>query len=232
MSTVEQKTHGPYFLGSSFQLSKRQIEHLIRLFNRPMDKPDSVLGGRSTVTVDLLAGIGSIVVKHYTRGGLLRHLVKKRYIKWGKPRCQIEHELLNKVRHFGVNAPEPIAHAYRGHLFYKGWLVTREIEQNQTLAKYSVLDEAYINDIMGKLTHQVAILIENKILHVDLHPGNVLVDKDGRVFLIDFDKGCLYLKDKSDLRDRYLARWKRAVIKHKLPEILIEKMNSGLLEKV
>jgi len=177
-----------------------------------------------------LEGVGSVVVKYYTRGGLLRYVVKRRYLKWGKTRCQIEYELLQKVRNLGVNAPEPIAYASLGGLFYKGWLVTREIRQKQTLAELSCADEEHAHIVMKDLIDHVSTLINNNILHVDLHPGNVLVDSDDRVFLLDFDKARLSRRNKNKLRDHYLSRWRRAVIKHRLPEMLCETLGAGLVK--
>jgi 3-deoxy-D-manno-octulosonic acid kinase len=63
---------------------------------------------------------------------------------------------------------------------------------------------------------------------VDLHPGNVLVDSNSRVYLIDFDKARYSYLNKDKLRVKYISRWRRAVIKHRLPESLWEMMSSEL----
>ena len=228
MSTTLTKTYDSYHFGSAWGLTDRQLKQLIKLFDTPTYTVDSVLGGRSSIAIAQLEGVGSVVVKYYTRGGLLRYMVKRRYVKWGKTRCQIEYELLQKVRNLGVSAPEPIAYAFQGSLFYKGWLVTREIKQKQTLAELSCADEEHAQIAMKELINQVSTLVNNNIFHVDLHPGNVLVDSDDRVFLLDFDKACLSRKNKNKLRDQYLSRWRRAVIKHRLPEMLCEMMCTGL----
>ena len=228
MRTVLTKTYDSYHFGSSLDLTVQQLKHLIALFNTPTKIVDSVLGGRSSVTIAQLEGIGSVVVKYYTRGGLLRFIVKRRYLKWGKKRCQVEYELLQKVRSLGVNAPEPISYASQGGLFYKGWLVTKEIKQKQTLAEFSSSDKGRCHILMKELIDQISILINNNIFHVDLHPGNVLVDSNDRVFLLDFDKACLSRQNKNKLRDHYLKRWRRAVIKHRLPEMLSEMIFTGL----
>ena len=228
MSTALTKIYDSYHFGSASDLTDQQLKQLVRLFNTPTNTVDSVLGGRSSVTIAQIEGIGSVVVKYYTRGGLLRYMVKRRYVKWGKTRCQIEYELLQKVRNLGVSAPEPIAYAFQGSLFYKGWLVTREIKQKQTLAELSCADEEHAQIAMKELINQVSTLVNNNIFHVDLHPGNVLVDSHDRVFLLDFDKACLSRKNKNKLRDQYLSRWRRAVIKHRLPEMLCEMMCTGL----
>lgn len=220
--------YNSYCFGSASDLTERQLNQLIRLFNNPTNTVDSALGGRSSIATAQLEGIGVVVVKYYTRGGFIRYLVKRRYLKWGKTRGQIEYELLQRVRRLGVNAPEPIAYASQGGLFYIGWLVTREIKQKQTLAEFCCADEGHCHILMKALIDQISILINNNIFHVDLHPGNVLVDSNDRVFLLDFDKACLFRGNKNRLRDHYLRRWRRAVIKHRLPEMLSEMIYTGL----
>ena len=96
--------------------------------------------------------------------------MKKRYVKFGKTRCQIEYELLQKVRSLGINAPEPVAFAYKGRLFYQCWLVTREIQNHQTLVQISRSNEEQARRAMKAVVKQVSMLIKNKILHADLHP--------------------------------------------------------------
>ena len=222
------KKFDSYCFGSSWSLTDQHCAQLIRHFNTLTTPTDSPLSGRTSVTTDKLEGVGGVVVKHYNRGGIIRYLVKKRYLKWGKPRCQLEYEMLHKVINLGVSAPEPIAYAYQGGLLYKAWLVTREIKQQQTLAELSCVNEEHARITMKEVVVQVTILINNNIRHADLHPGNVLVDSSDRVFILDFDKACVSRWDRNNLRDKYLTRWRRAVTKHGLPGMLSEMMSAGL----
>ena len=220
MNTAQTKTYDSYHFGSPSDLTDQQLKQLIRYFNLPKDTVNSALGGRTSITVVRLEGIGSVVIKYYRRGGAVRCLIKQRYIRYGKTRCQIEYALLQKVRSLGINAPEPVAFAYRGRLFYQCWLVTREIKHHQTLAQLSCLNEEQARMVMKEVVKQISMLIKNKILHADLHPGNVIVDDQNQVYLLDFDKGGVFPGDKDALRTRYLRRWNRAIQKHGLPEML------------
>ena len=222
MSTTHPKTYNSYHFGSPSNIADQQLKQLIRFFNLPQNSVNSALGGRTSITVTRLQGIGSVVIKYYRRGGAIRYLIKKRYLKCGKTRCQIEYELLQKVRSLGINAPEPIAFAYRGRLFYQCWLVTREIQDHQTLAQLSRSNEEQARMALKAVIKQVSMLIKNKILHSDLHPGNVIVDNQNQVYLLDFDKGGVFPGDKNALKTRYLRRWNRAIQKHGLPEMLSE----------
>ncbi len=228
MNASSEKTYGSYHFGSLWDLTDQLMGQLIRLFNTPTNAVDSPLGGRSSVTIAQLEGIGSVVIKHYARGGIIRHIVRRSYVKWGKTRSQLEYESLQRVGSLGVNVPEPIAYAYQGRLFYRAWLVTREINPQKTLAELSRIDEAQARIAMKEVVIQVATLIRNNIHHVDLHPGNVLVENADRVFIIDFDKSSLSRGNRDKLRDKYLRRWRRAVTKHRLPGMLSEMMSAGL----
>ena len=130
--------------------------------------------------------------KHYRRGGLMRHLIQRRYLNCGKTRAQREFELLDRVGSLGINVPQPIAYAHRGRLLYQAWLITREIQQPLSLASLSLQDEEKTGRIMESVIKQISSLIQNQILHVDLHPGNIVVDTAGKVYLLDFDKGKVY----------------------------------------
>jgi 3-deoxy-D-manno-octulosonic acid kinase len=158
----------------------------------------------------------------------MRYFIKHRYLKFGKTRAQREFELLVIVATLGINVPQPIAYAHRSRLFYRAWLVTHEIHQPLSLARLSLQDEKKTRTTMQAVIEQISSLIQNDILHVDLHPGNVVVDAVGEVYLLDFDKGSVYHGNRQKLKNRYLTRWQRAVSKHGLPEILTEMLQAGL----
>ena len=223
------QTIDSYRFGFSLNLTESQLRTLAGLFHHPAQTSDvSLLGGRTSVTLAQLDGIGSVVIKYYWRGGLMRYIIKRRYLKFGKTRSQREFELLQTVRNLGLNIPQPIAYAHRGRLLYRAWLITREIYQPLSLARLSLQEENKARKAMESVIEQVSMLIQNNILHVDLHPGNIVVDAAGKIYLLDFDKGHVYHGDKTKLRDRYINRWQRAVGKHGLPKMLIEMMQAGL----
>lgn len=222
------RTIDSYHFGFSLNLTESQLRPLTGLFHHPDPAGVAVLGGRTSVTPVQLDGIGSVVIKHYRRGGLMRYFINCRYLKFGKTRAQREFEMLATVAALGISVPEPIAYAHRGRLFYRAWLVTREIHQPLSLARLSLQDEKKTTTAMHSVIEQISALIQNDILHVDLHPGNALVDAAGKVYLLDFDKGSVYHGNRQKLKNRYITRWKRAVNKHGLPKFLAEMMQNGL----
>lgn len=188
----------------------------------------SALEGRGKVITGTLPGFGRCIVKCYLRGGLFRYLVAGRYLRMGVTRGEAEFRMLSKVRSLGVNAPTPIAFAYQGYPFYKAWLISAEITGRRSLAEISVRDEDLCMELITPLIDQLSILIRNRVFHVDLHPGNVVVDPSKNVYLLDFDKARSFKGTKNDLRDLYLTRWRRAIIKHRLPDYLAEAVCGNL----
>lgn len=263
--------HGHVIIRSCIEFSPPEaIQMAIVLRGEPYRKSQKQdLSGRGRTVRLLLNGIGRVVIKHYRRGGVLGRLVSHRYLRLGATRCENEFRMLVRVRAMGVSAPEPILFAYKGSLFYKAWLVTKEVERSQSLFHLAQngtlqggLDAVAITE---KVADLVTRLIVNGVKHVDLHPGNVLIDEHGEVFLIDFDKaqilkalahspflqsvkggslgysavpysavpgssptplspGMREVSQLRALRDFYLRRWRRAVIKHCLPESIAEVM--------
>ena len=222
------RTIDSYHFGFSLNLNESQLHTLTGLFHHPVPASLSALAGRTSVTPVQLDEIGSVVIKHYRRGGLMRYFIKRRYLKFGKTRAQREFELLDIVGTLGIKVPQPIAYAYRDRLLYRAWLVTREIHQPLSLARLSLQDEKKTGTAMESVIEQISSLIQNNILHVDLHPGNVVVDAAGKVYLLDFDKGSVYHGNRQKLKNRYLTRWQRAVAKHRLPGMLTEMLQAGL----
>ena len=225
---ISTRTIDAYRFGSSLKLDENQLRTLIGFFDQPHVENASVLGGRTALTFNEIDGFGSVAIKPYTRGGWIRYLIKMRYLKLGKTRAQIEFELLQVVRNLGINAPEPVAYAHRGRIFYRAWLVSRAIKHPLSLALLSLKDEKKARQAMESVIGQISLLLQNGILHVDLHPGNIVVDGAGQIFIVDFDKGQIHHGSREKLRNRYLTRWQRAVTKHRLPGMLTEMLQAGL----
>jgi len=222
------KTIDAYRFGYSLNLTETQLRAFISCFQQPTTSSFSTLGGRASIALSEVSGIGDVAIKFYTRGGLIRYFIKQRYLKWGKTRAQREYDLLQLVRKLGINVPEPIAYACRGHLFYRAWLVSRQIPQPESLAHLANLDPDRCEIAMKSAIEQIIKLIKNQIAHIDLHPGNVVVGQENRVFLVDFDKGYIYRGHTDTLIHRYLTRWHRAVVKHRLPIMLSDMLREGL----
>lgn len=217
---------GPYLVSSRGILSDEQATALIRsLRERGGQIERSTLGGRSRSAVVELPGLGCVFVKHYSHGGLLRALTAGRFLAMGPERSRVEFEMLERVRSVGVCAPKPYAIVKKGAMIYGTWLVMEELRGARNLVEIQCGESDELHRVMKALGEQLVILIQQRILHIDLHPGNVLVSPSGSVHIVDFDKAHCFRGSAPALRDLYLRRWRRAVIKHGLSPILSEMMS-------
>jgi 3-deoxy-D-manno-octulosonic acid kinase len=222
------KNNHSYHFGFTANLSHDQLQELLTHLCAHKTADSSISGGRAPVTATVIKDLGPVVIKQFMRGGTMRFILKNRYLKFGKTRSRVEFESMSKLRQLGIRAPEPVAYAYRGFPLYFAWLVTREIINSCTLAELSCQDIGRASHIMDSVIEQIDRLVECRFIHVDLHPGNILVDSDDNIYIIDFDRGHIYRGSETKLRNRYLNRWHRAVSKHGLPDLLAEKLRSGL----
>lgn len=220
---------GPYNIGSYEPLTDQQAAVLIKIFQSRLPASSWAASsqnfhGRSPIHFVDLPGRGRVVVKAYRRGGIFGKLIRRHYLSTGKTRGRREFEFLHMVAGLGLNVPKPIAYASRGDMFYRSWLITEEILDHENLVDISRQEPERAVAIVQVLAQQVGILIRNRLFHVDLHPGNVVVDKQDVPYIVDFDKAVVFSGTPNELRDRYLRRWRRAVIKHELPEAISEVM--------
>ncbi len=211
---------------SPHPLSNDQMSHLTRHLEAPRTPSANALAGRSQPVHIHLSGYGQVTLKKYYRGGIIRHIVKETHVKWGPTRPECELLLLIRLAKMGVNAPKPLAAITRGRFLYQAWLVMRKIEHTRSLADLASIDRETAQQTLPQLVEQVDILIKDRIWHTDLHPGNVLIDSSGKVYLVDFDKCRTGGVNRKKLIDHYNRRWRRAIMKYRLPmwlDLAIEK---------
>lgn len=182
------------------------------------------LGGRGQVVMANTLAFGDVVIKGYYRGGVLGRLIENWHLRLGEvSRAQHEFRVLSDVREWGISAPRPLVYIETPGRIYRTWLVTERIQDVRRLSESGsgVRKDLVIAGI-ERLADQVYVLIEHGLLHIDLHPGNVLINEQGEIFILDFDKAYLKSCSKRSLRDSYLHRWRRAVLKHNLPDLYSE----------
>jgi RIO-like serine/threonine protein kinase len=196
-------------------LRPRQLAQLHSALNQRPARAQGVLAGRQSVAIVEVEDIGSVAVKQFARGGMVRRFNRDLYLHWPRSRCEREFRWLKTVRRVGVAAPRPIAFAFRGRVIGQCWLIMDALDRHRSLiqaAQHEDLDAAVVEKVAG----QIKILISHRIWHRDLHPGNVLLDQKGKPRIIDFDKArCV--NNRQLLKNRYRKRWNRAIVKHHLP---------------
>lgn len=203
-------------LGFARSLTSEERDQLIGHLAKPTSAAADPLQGRAQVDFLNLTSWGPIVVKPYMRGGLIRHISRRHHFRGSQSRAEAEFRMLQSLRENDFPVPEPLGWAEQGRLWVQTWLFMAEISDAQTLAAISRSDTKRAIALLAATGDLVDRLCDLKIHHVDLHPGNVLVDKDDNVFLIDFDKAATTITSVNALRDRHHQRWNRAIAKHSL----------------
>ena len=157
-----------------------------------------------------------LVLKRYHRGGLLGRLIKNTYLFNGLQRTRMwqEFHLLAKMRDKGLPVPRPVAARCTRHsaFGYQGELIIERIPNARTLAE--ILSEESLPD---NVWQNIGLIIrrfhENCIDHTDLNACNIMLNTNGQIFLIDFDKCCERKQASKDWRANNLARLKRSLNK-------------------
>ena len=194
-----------------------QVDWFDRVGEDNSQVPREWHSGRQSVTKFNVDG-QSYVRRHYCRGGVPAQITKDKFIYKGLTVCRPyqEMKLLTDMRQLKLPVPEPIAArcVVKG-IFYTADIIMREIENTNTLAhkvsERKLKDEDWMR--IGKVIRQFH---SAGIQHVDLNANNILLNNEGEIFLIDFDR-CVqkgfaekWGKAGLDRLQRSLVKFKRA----------------------
>ncbi len=156
------------------------------------------------------------VLRHYRRGGLLAGLLGDRYLYAGAKatRAFAELTLLAELHEAGLAVPAPVAaRVCRRGLYYRADLLTVALPGVRTLAE--LRQAAGTAPLAAAIPHAVGGAVrrlhEAGVWHADLNAHNVLVDGDGRAYLIDFDRA--ERRPPGAWREANLARLRRSLDK-------------------
>ncbi|WP_414502365.1 3-deoxy-D-manno-octulosonic acid kinase [Zymobacter sp. IVIA_5232.4 C2] len=131
------------------------------------------------------------VLRPYRRGGMVARVSQQRYVWCGSARTRAAREfrLTVALREKGLSVPQTIgACVWHTGFFYEGALITVRIPGAQTLADCIESSE----DLPYTSLRAVGALIrkahELGLDHVDLNARNLLLDRDGKPWIIDLDR--------------------------------------------
>lgn len=130
------------------------------------------------------------VLRQYRRGGLPGRLIRHHYVWLGLARARpvAEWQLLAALYNAGLPVPRPVAAWVQRHGgFYTGAIITTRLDALplSALLMHSELDTPLWRAI-GRCIRRFHVA---GVWHADLNAHNILLDKRGAVFLLDFDKG-------------------------------------------
>jgi 3-deoxy-D-manno-octulosonic acid kinase len=174
------------------------------------------LGRGSAWFVD--TSFGPMVLRHYLRGGWAAKLSRRSYFftTVSRSRPFREYHLLEAMYEMGLPVPRPVAAMceFRGFIS-TGAILTMRILSANTLA--DVLPGLQSGpDQLGGPWESIGKCIRRfhdaGVWHADLNARNILLNAEGQVFLIDFDRA-RYTPGKRVNGQGNLKRLKRSLVK-------------------
>ena len=157
----------------------------------------------------------SFVLRHYRRGGLPGKFLTDQFWYSGlaNTRAWRELNLLLQLRELNLPVPAPVAaRVKKSGLVYRSDIVLEKIPDAQdvhtVLLKQNLREETWQN--IGKT---IALFHRFQVFHHDLNIHNVMLDKDNKVWLIDFDKCGIKKGDK--WKNKNIERLFRSLNKEK-----------------
>jgi tRNA A-37 threonylcarbamoyl transferase component Bud32 len=180
--------------------------------------------GRALVNIIDLKNGDRAILRHYYRGGLVRHFVKDIFLGGG--RALKELYITEKARLGGVETVEILAAVeYRVEWnFWQCSLITREIPDCQDLGEFMKNCQSEEPASQLSIITQLAAIIRKthglNIFHADLQVKNILIQtrkEQTKIFLIDFDKAKQFNKLTPVHRQQQLMRLSRSMEKFSIP---------------
>ena len=168
--------------------------------------------GRSPVLI-LDRGDESWVLRHYRRGGAVARFVDDHYWFTGLHRTRAfkEWSLLQQLGEWRLPAPAGIAACVRRQgCLYQADIITRFLPDTHALSAALKGDGVPV-DTWRRIGRMLRRFHDHGVDHPDLTAHNVLLDRESRAYLVDFDnaavRGC------GRWKQRGLARFQRSLRK-------------------
>ena len=159
---------------------------------------------------------GEFVLRHFRRGGLIGRFVSDSYFWLGAQatRAFSEWRLLSELVAMELPVPRPAAARYRrSGLVYDADLLTVLMPGVISLSD-RIASLPCGEDFWHKLGSELAPFHLAGIFHADLNAYNIQIDKDDKVWLVDFDRG--RLRQPGRWQQQNLARLHRSLQKIKV----------------
>lgn len=135
-------------------------------------------------------GDGDWVLRHYRRGGLIARLLRERYVWLGLERTRAwrEWRLLAELHAAGLAVPRPVAaRVCRVGLWYTADILIERIDGSHSLAQ-RLSHHPLVPALWRAIGASIQRLHAAGVYHADLNAHNILLDRQNRVYIVDFDR--------------------------------------------
>ena len=192
MASVQKITAKHYLLTSNSTQLQPEWQWFDASFWQQQNAITGQSCGRST-TYFIAHNSYHFVLRHYYRGGMVRHFLRDAYFYNGIMQTRIYNELalLEQLNAWALPAPKPIAgRVMRSGLYYRADMLMEKIANAHDL--YQILKERALTTAEWKITGAtIAAFHQRGVYHADLNCHNIMQDERGKTWLIDFDRATL-----------------------------------------
>jgi len=132
-----------------------------------------------------------MVLRHYYRGGLIGKLITDKYLFNGfkNTRAYQEYALLIELEKRQLPACRVVAaQVKKSGLYYRADLLMKMVDGGQDLVAL-LTKQTLDNTLWQEIGKTIAIFHQNGVYHADLNAHNILINKENKAWLIDFDRG-------------------------------------------
>lgn len=153
------------------------------------------------------------VLRHYVRGGLVGRLIRDSYLWTGENNTRPfrEWRLLAKLSDNGLRVPRPAAARYVRHgPVYRADLITVRIPGVSSLSM-RVAERSLKEDEWVAIGQAIGRFHAQGVFHADMNAHNLQLDEQGKLWLIDLDRGSL--RQPGPWQQQTLARLHRSLLK-------------------
>lgn len=161
------------------------------------------------------------VLRHYYRGGLVGKFIKDsfRLEPVLMSRAMQEFALLRHMQRCNLPVPRPLAAQYvKNQVSYQSDLMIELIPDSQDLASILASGVALSDQQWQQVGQLIARFHQYGVYHSDLNCHNILLDKSGEFWLIDFDKCAIKVPGK--WQQDNLARLLRSLQKERAKNVV------------
>jgi len=161
------------------------------------------------------APFGPAVLREYLRGGWVAKVSRRSYFftTVARSRPFREFDILATLSAQGLPVPQPVAAlCEHGGLMSTGSIITMRIAHTRTLADILPGDPQQGSDVWENVGRCIRQFHRAGVWHADLNARNILLDREMKVYLIDFDRARLMTGTEVNGK-RNLDRLKRSLEK-------------------